>query len=240
MLPGLILAKSFVAPRWSEIPGAYSGKIFCCDPLIRDLRGLFRQNLLLRPAAPISPGLILTKSLAATRCPDIAGAYSDKISCCDPLPRYHWGSFWQNLLLRPLSRYCQGSFWQNLLLSPAVPISSGLILTKSLAKPRWSERSPRLIPTKSLAKPRWSEITGAHFGKIFCCAPLVRFLQGTDSLDPISIPSSAQIHKNTDRQISSLSISIFVCQYLFHQRSVTAGSPSHPRTPAAFLLKETW
>ena len=121
MLPGLILAKSFVAPRWSEIPGAYSGKIFCCDPLIRDLRGLFRQNLLLRPAAPISPGLILTKSLAATRCPDIAGAYSDKISCCDPLPRYHRGSFGQNLLLRPLSRYCQGSFWQNLLLSPAGP-----------------------------------------------------------------------------------------------------------------------
>ena len=141
----------------SDAAGAYSGKIFCCDPLIRDLRGLFRQNLLLRPAAPISPGLILTKSLAATRCPDIAGAYSDKISCCDPLPRYHRGSFGQNLLLRPLSRYCQGSFWQNLLLSPAVPISSGLILTKSLAKPRWSERSPGLIPTKSFAAPRWSD-----------------------------------------------------------------------------------
>ena len=151
--PGLILAKSFVVPRRSEIPVAYSGKIFCCAPLVQDTRGLF---------------------------------------------------------------------WQNLLLSPVGP------------------RSPGLIPTKSLAKPRWSEITGTHFGKIFCCAPLVRFLQGTDSLDPISIPSSAQIHKNTDRQISSLSISIFVCQYLFHQRSVTAGSPSHPRTPAAFLPKEPW
>ena len=188
-----------------DAAGAYSGKIFCCAPLVRDPRGLFWQNLLLRPADPRSPGLIPTKSLAATRCPDITGAHFDKISCCDPLPRYR-----------------RGLFWQNLLLSPVGP------------------RSPGLIPTKSLAKPRWSEITGAHFGKIFCCAPLVRFLQGTDSLDPISIPSSAQIHKNTDRQISSLSISIFVCQYLFHQRSVTAGSPSHPRTPAAFLLKETW
>ena len=73
MLPGLILAKSFVAPRWSEIPGAYSGKIFCCDPLIRDLRGLFRQNLLLRPAAPISPGLILAKSLATPAVPILSG-----------------------------------------------------------------------------------------------------------------------------------------------------------------------
>ena len=151
--PGLILAKSFVVPRRSEIPGAYSGKIFCCAPLVQDTRGLFWQNLLLSPVGPRSPGLILTKSLA---------------------------------------------------------------------------------------KPRWSEITGAHFGKIFCCAPLVRFLQGTDSLDPISIPSSAQIHKNTDRQISSLSISIFVCQCLLHQRSVTAGLPSRPRTPAAFFLKEPW
>ena len=153
MLPGLILAKSLAKPRWSGSDGAYSGKIFCCAPLVQDPRGLFRQNLLLRPAGPRSPGL---------------------------------------------------------------------------------------IPTKSLATPRWSEIPGAYSGKIFCCAPLVRFLQGTDSLNPTSIPSSAQIHKNTDRQISSLSISIFVCQYLFHQRSVTVCSPSHPRTPAAFLLKETW
>lgn len=97
-----------------------------------------------------------------------------------------------------------------------------------------------LILAKSFVVPRRSEIPGAYSGKIFCCAPLVRFLQGTDSLNPTSIPSSAQIHKNTDRQISSLSISIFVCQYLFHQRSVTVCSPSHPRTPAAFLLKETW
>ena len=136
---------------------------------------------------------------------DAAGAYSDKISCCAPLVQDPRGLFRQNLLLRPAG-----------------------------------PRSPGLIPTKSLATPRWSEIPGAYSGKIFCYAPLVRFLQGTDSLNPISIPSSAQIHKNTDGQISSLSISIFVCQYLFHQQSVTAGSPSHPRTPAAFLPKEPW
>ena len=70
--------------------------------------------------------------------------------------------------------------------------------------------------------------------------PRQQVLLGTDSLFLNSIPSSAQIHKNTDRQISSLSISIFVCQYLPHQRSVTAGFPSRPRTPAAFPRKEPW
>ncbi len=205
MLPGLILAKSLAKPRWSGSDGAYSGKIFCCAPLARDPRGLFWQNLLLCPAGPRSPGLIPTKSLATPRWSEIPGAYSGKIFCCAPLIRNRWGLFRQNLLL-----------------SPTDP------------------RSPGLILAKSFVAPRWSEIPGAYSGKIFCYAPLVRFLQGTDSLNPTSTPSSAQIHKNTDRQISSLSISIFVCQYLFHQRSVTAGSPSHPRTPAAFLLKETW
>ena len=81
MLPGLILAKSLAKPRWSEIPGAYSGKIFCCAPPVRDPRGLFWQNLLLRPAGPRYPGLILAKSLAKPRWSEIPGAYSDKISC---------------------------------------------------------------------------------------------------------------------------------------------------------------
>lgn len=48
----------------SDAAGAYSDKIFCCAPLVRDPRGLFWQNLLLRPADPKSPGLIPTKSLA--------------------------------------------------------------------------------------------------------------------------------------------------------------------------------
>ena len=78
---GLILTKSLAKPRWSEIPGAYSGKIFCCAPPVRDPRGLFWQNLLLRPAGPRYPGLILAKSLAKPRWSEIPGAYSDKISC---------------------------------------------------------------------------------------------------------------------------------------------------------------
>ena len=120
--PGLILAKSFVAPRWSEIPGAYSGKIFCCAPPVRDPRGLFWQNLLLRPAGPRSPGLIPTKSLATPRWSEIPGAYSGKIFCCAPLIRNRWGLFRQNLLL-----------------SPTDPRSPGLILAKSFAAPRWSD-----------------------------------------------------------------------------------------------------
>ena len=134
----------------SDAAGAYSGKIFCCAPLVRDPRGLFWQNLLLRPADPRSPGLIPTKSLAATRCPDITGAHFDKISCCDPLPRYRRGLFRQNLLLRP-----------------AAPISPGLILAKSLATPAVPILSG-LILAKSLATPRWSEIAGAYSDKISC------------------------------------------------------------------------
>ena len=78
----------------SDAAGAYSGKIFCCAPLVRDPRGLFWQNLLLRPADPRSPGLIPTKSLAATRCPDITGAHFGKISCyarCPDIVRAHFG-----------------------------------------------------------------------------------------------------------------------------------------------------
>ena len=65
----------------SDAAGAYSGKIFCCAPLVRDRRGLFWQNLLLRPADPRSLGLILTKSLAKPRWSESPGAYSGKISC---------------------------------------------------------------------------------------------------------------------------------------------------------------
>ena len=171
MPPGLILTKSFVAPRWSEIPGAYSGKIFCCAPLIRNRRGLFRQNLLLSPTDPRSPGLILAKSFVAPRWSEIPGAYSGKIFCCAPPVRDPRGLFWQNLLLRPAGPrspglilaksfvvprrseipgaysgkiFCcaplvqdpRGLFWQNLLLSPAGPVATGLILAKSFAAPR--------------------------------------------------------------------------------------------------------
>ena len=122
MPPGLILAKSLATPRCPDIPGAYSGKISCYATLSRYRRGLFWQNLLLRPAVPISLGLILTESLSTPRRPDIPGAYSGKISCYAPLLRYRRGLFWQNLLLRP-----------------AVPISPGLILTESLSAPHCSD-----------------------------------------------------------------------------------------------------
>ena len=55
--------------------------------------GLFWQNLFLRPAGLISPGLILAKSLAAPRCSDIVGAYPGKISFCAPLVRDPRGLF---------------------------------------------------------------------------------------------------------------------------------------------------
>ena len=137
-----------------EIPGAYSGKISCYAPPVRDPRGLFRQNLLLRPVSPRSPGLILTKSFAATRCPEIAGAHFDKISCYAPLSRLSSGLILTKFLAKPnwseipgaysgkifccvpLVRDPRGLFRQNFLLSPAVPISSGLIPTKSLSAPR--------------------------------------------------------------------------------------------------------
>ena len=116
---GLILTKSLAAPRWSDIVGAYPGKISCCAPLVRYRRGLSWQNLFLSPAGPRSPGLILAKSLAAPRWSDIPGAYSDKISFCAPMSQYRRGLFWQNPYLRP-----------------DIPVSTGLITAKSLSVPR--------------------------------------------------------------------------------------------------------
>ena len=98
--PGLILTESLAAPRWSEIPGVYPGKISCCAPLVRDPRGLSWQNLLLRPAGPRSPGLILTESLSAPRWSEIPGAYSDKISFYAPLVRKPVGII--GLILYPI------------------------------------------------------------------------------------------------------------------------------------------
>ena len=116
---GLILAKSLSTPRWSDIAGAYPGKISCCTPLVRDPRGLSWQNLFLSPAGPRSPGLILAKSLAAPRWSDIPGAYSDKISFCAPMSQYRRGLLRQNPYLRP-----------------DIPVSTGLITAKSLSVPR--------------------------------------------------------------------------------------------------------
>ena len=69
----------------SDAAGAYFGKISFCAPLFPYRRGLSWQNLFLRPALPISPGLILAKFLSAPRSSHIAGAYFDEISCYAPL-----------------------------------------------------------------------------------------------------------------------------------------------------------
>ena len=90
---GLITAKSLSTPRYPGIDGAYPDKISCCTPLVRYPRGLFWQNLFLRPAVLILPGLILAKSLAAPRWSDIPGAYFDRISFCAPLVRDPRGLF---------------------------------------------------------------------------------------------------------------------------------------------------
>ena len=92
-MPGHIERKCKIAPCCPDAPGAYSSKISCYAPLSRYPWGLFWQNLLLRHAVPISPGLILAKSLVTPRRPDIPGAYPDRISICAPLFRYRRGLF---------------------------------------------------------------------------------------------------------------------------------------------------
>ena len=86
---------------------------------LRCCRGVFWQNSFLRPDIPVSTGLITAKSLSTPRYPGIDGAYYGKIPFCAPMSRYRRG------LLR-----------QNPYLCPDVPVSPGLILTKSLSKPR--------------------------------------------------------------------------------------------------------
>lgn len=122
----------------------------------------------------------------------------------------------------PMYRQCGGLLRQNPWLRPDVLTTTGL------------------IPAKSLTTTRWHDNDGAYSGKIPGCAPMARRLVGIIDLVLPPIPAPTQIHKNTDRQISSLSISIFVCQYLFRQRSITVCLPSHPGTPAAFPRKEPW
>ena len=93
MMSGLILTESLSAPRCSDIAGAYPGKIFFYAPLFPYRRGLSWRNFFLRPALPISPGLILAKFLSAPRSPHIARAYFNKISCYAPPFRYCRGLF---------------------------------------------------------------------------------------------------------------------------------------------------
>ena len=64
---GLILTKALSTPRWFDIGGAYSGKISFYAQMPRRSRGVFWQNLFLRPDGPVSTGRILTKSLSTPR-----------------------------------------------------------------------------------------------------------------------------------------------------------------------------
>ena len=92
-MPGHIERKCKIAPCHLGRIRVYLNKFLSCALMSRCLRGLFWQNLLLRPAVLMPPGLILTKSLATPRRPDIDGAYSVKISCYAPLLRYRRGLF---------------------------------------------------------------------------------------------------------------------------------------------------
>ena len=57
-------------------------------------------------------------------------------------------------------RCCRGVFWQNPYLRPDIPVSTWLILTKSLSTPRYPG------------------IDGAYYGKILICAPMSRLWRG--------------------------------------------------------------
>ena len=56
--------------------------------------------------------------------------------------------------------------------------------------PGCSQMPPGLILTKSLAKPRWSGSDGAYSGKIFCCAPISRYRRGLLRQNLICAPIS--------------------------------------------------
>ena len=135
----------------SGAAGAYSGKIPFCAPISRYRRGLLLQNPYLRPDVPVSTGLITAKSLSAPRCPGIDGAYYCKILIYAPVstglitakslsaPRCPGidGAYYCKIpFCAPMSRYRRGLLRQNPYLCPDVPVSPGLILAKSLSKPR--------------------------------------------------------------------------------------------------------
>ena len=85
---GLILIKSLSAPRYSDIAGAYYGKIpYLC------------------PDIPVSTGLITAKSLSVPRYPGIDGAYYGKILICAPM--YKGGGYNRPGLVSH-TRVCEG------------------------------------------------------------------------------------------------------------------------------------
>ena len=198
---------------------------------------LLRQNPYLCPDIPLLTGLITAKSLSVPRCTKVEGII-DLILSHIPASAKADGYIRPDFVSH--TRVCEGrwvySTW--FYLTYPRPWKSVGIIDLILSH----------IPAfASSAGYRWLVSDFYTFANKFCWVQIACFwipyprqqvLLGTDSLFLNSIPSSTQIHKNTDRQISSLSISIFVCQYLLRKWSITVCSPSHPRTPAAFLRKE--
>ena len=140
---GVFWQNLFLSPDGSISSGPILKKSLSKPRGPRRSRGVFWQNLFLRPDGLISTGLIPAKFLSTPRWPDITGAYSGKISFYALFSWYHRGLFRQNFFLRPDG-----------------PISSGLILAKSLSKPR--------CPV----------VAGAYFDKISFYAPMVRYRRG--------------------------------------------------------------
>ena len=143
----------------------------------------------------VAVGLILAKSLSKPRCSDIVGAYFSRISFCAPISRYRRGLLRQNPYLRPdvlpttglitakflsAPRYpgIDGAYYGKILIcAPMSCQRRGLLRQNSFLRPDIPV-STGLITAKSLSAPRCPANDGAYYGKISCCAPLVRDPQG--------------------------------------------------------------
>ena len=113
---GRILTKFLATPRCTDSAGAYYGKILICAPMSRYRRGVFWQNLLLRPDGTTTTGLILAKSLAAPRWHDNDGAYSGKIPGCAPMARRSVGRILAKSLAAPQCPDNVGAYYAKILI----------------------------------------------------------------------------------------------------------------------------
>ena len=98
---GLILTKSLAAPRWSDIVGAYPGKISCCAPM-PGIDGAYYGKIHICAPISVSTGLITAKSLSVPRYPAIDGAYYGKIQS-SPNLCVHSSSSYVSPSMLPLS-----------------------------------------------------------------------------------------------------------------------------------------
>ena len=126
--PGLIQLLYLSTPRSLDLPGAYLVSFPLCAPPSRSSRGLFSFFSSLRPALPISPGLILFLCLSAPRSPDRLGAYLVSFPLCAPLSRSARGLFGFFSSLRPALPIFPGLIWLLFLSAPRPPDLSGAYL----------------------------------------------------------------------------------------------------------------